>query len=108
MDDVRRIDPKEFQNLGYLQEVNRRFLHPLGLALEMITDDETGTVRFGGVWDYREDPEGMYFGDLPTYDRGLSAAEKAARIDAEIEAHRPAREKLFGGVIEPVEWIPER
>ena len=25
---------KEFRERGYLQELNRRFLHPLGLALE--------------------------------------------------------------------------
>ncbi len=27
-----RIDIAEFQELGYLQELNRQYLHPLGLA----------------------------------------------------------------------------
>ena len=31
-----KIDVKEFREKGYLQELNRRFLHPLGLALEII------------------------------------------------------------------------
>lgn len=43
-DDIKRIDAAEFQAEGYLQEVNRRFLHPLGLALEAVDylmgDDE--------------------------------------------------------------------
>src|ERR1035441_2858295 len=30
--DIKRIDPREFQNLGFLQEANRLFFHPLGLA----------------------------------------------------------------------------
>jgi hypothetical protein len=32
---------KEFREFGYLQELNRKYLHPLGLALE-VTIDEKG------------------------------------------------------------------
>ena len=53
---------KEFRKLGYLQEVNRKFFHPLGLALEVIIDDETKKESLGGIWDYRSDPEGMFSG----------------------------------------------
>lgn len=54
---------------GLLFEINRKILHPLGLALEVRreTDDETGELKevtgFGGLWDYRDDPEGVLFGD---------------------------------------------
>jgi len=34
--DVERIDVAEFRRVGYLAELNRRFLHPLGLALEVV------------------------------------------------------------------------
>lgn len=58
---VERIAPKEFQDFGFLQEVNREYLHPLGMALEVIVNDETGDISFGGIWDYRDDPEGLRF-----------------------------------------------
>jgi len=53
----------EFRDLGFLQELNRLFLHPLGLALE-IKIEENGEESLGGIWDSREDPEGMLFGDF--------------------------------------------
>jgi len=37
------MDIKEFKERGYLQEVNRKFLHPLGLALEVVIDDGSYT-----------------------------------------------------------------
>ena len=52
---------------GLLFEINRRILHPLGLALavELNGEDEkkeqveTSTVI--RIWDNRDDPEGIYF-----------------------------------------------
>ena len=49
MNDVKRIDIKEFRAKGFLQEVNREFFHPLGLALEVIINDETGEESLGGI-----------------------------------------------------------
>lgn len=60
MEDIKRIDIKEFRSLGFLQELNREFLHPLGMALEVIIDED-GSEKLGGIWDYRDDPEGMFF-----------------------------------------------
>ena len=39
------IDIKEFREQGYLQELNRTFLHPLGMAL-YITLDEDGNEKY--------------------------------------------------------------
>lgn len=89
MEKVKRINPKEFQEFGYLQEVNRQFLHPLGLALEVIVNNETGEVSFGGVWDIRDEPEGMRFAD------GEIDPKKAARVhEAWQEKGRVRVEKL--------------
>lgn len=55
---------KEFRELGLLQELNRQFLHPLGLALEVSIDDETGEEKFGRIWDDRKDPEGFLFNEI--------------------------------------------
>ena len=54
------VSPKEFQELGYLQELNRVFLHPLGMALVLVKDNNTGNVYIEGIQDHRE--EGISFG----------------------------------------------
>lgn len=55
----------EFRELGYLQELNRQFLHPLGLALAV--ERKTGAVK---IWDGRDDPEGFVFtGGFSTEER---------------------------------------
>jgi len=99
--EVKRIDIKEFRAKGYLQELNRRFLHPLGLAMEVIIDGEDGSEKLGGVWDYRDDPEGIAYGD------GLCAnpnfKQKANNIQAELDSKRGTREKIFGWFIQPIE-----
>lgn len=62
MYEIKKIDLTEFRNKGFLQEANRLFFHPLGLALEVIMDDKNEKVlSLGGVWDYRDDSEGMLF-----------------------------------------------
>lgn len=46
MSDINYIDPAEFRQAGYLHEVNRLLLHPLGLALSVETATERGfTMR---------------------------------------------------------------
>lgn len=50
MTDIKRIEIKEFREHGYLHEVNRLVLHPLGLAMEISVFKEP-TVRL----DLRED-----------------------------------------------------
>lgn len=151
-EDVRRSDVTdpvylpavEFASGGYLQEVNRRLLHPLGLALEvviaqqptrvlMLTDEsvdalrllidrvrasddalveamdelgarldesellETGAGRFSGVWDCREDPAGIVFGD------GVIDPEKARRVTDELNLRSLARIAETGYLIQDVE-----
>jgi hypothetical protein len=56
------MDIAEFRRLGFLQEINRLFLHPLGLALE-VRISENGEEELRGIWDYRDDPEGMIYAD---------------------------------------------
>lgn len=98
-DDIVRIDIAELRRLGYLQELNRRFLHPLGLALEVIVDKETKEERLGGVWDYRDDPEGMRYGEGPH----APELDKAKAIEEELEQRAPARRAALGYVVQPVE-----
>lgn len=94
---VRHIDIAEFRNEGYLQELNRRFLHPLGLALEVVIEDD-GTERLGGIWDYRDDPEGIYFAPEST-----DLSKHAEHIDELWATRSPAREAELGFFVQPVD-----
>ena len=60
MDKIKRISIQEFRERGYLQELNRQFLHPLGMALEIIVDGD-GNEIIGGIWDYRDEDVGIYY-----------------------------------------------
>ena len=63
IEEIKRMDLNEFKSKGFLQEVNRLFFHPLGLALEVFVDEDGNVTSLGGVWDFRDDPEGMFFGN---------------------------------------------
>lgn len=149
--DIKRLPIREFRARGYLHEVNRLVLHPLGLALEVARAKEPG-VRvlfkeadfeeskaalrsalvalpdgdparaslqkllgsfdhhaerleagqewFGGVWDDRDDPEGIRYAD------DTLSAEKAERVCTELLERRDERKKHTGGWI--VQPLPDR
>lgn len=101
---IQRMDIRDFREAGYLQEANRRFFHPLGLALETVRDAD-GNEVLGGVWDYRDDPVGMAFG--PDLVLALPMAERARRVEAEVEAKAAARTALFGSVVQPIDPDPD-
>ena len=96
MSDIKFIDIKEFREKGFLQEVNRLFLHRLGLALS-IQINKDGTESLGGIWDYREDPEGIHYGE------GMLSPEKAANIRTIRDEKARNREEILGFDIQPIE-----
>lgn len=93
------MDIKEFLDAGFLQEANRQFFHPLGLALEVVVEKD-GSHSLGGVWDYRSDPEGMVFGEA-TLDTA-EARRKATTVKREHMVHYDARVELLGSVIQHI------
>lgn len=144
---IKHMPVAEFRRDGYLQELNRLLLHPLGLALEVTvmdgaTDDTRlmeriapiiagllddakadpdpdnaareiaraivtdfwprGSEHISGVWDYRDDPEGMVYG------AGEIDVNKADRIGV-LLAHKLAeRQGLLGfGVQGPLDVAPD-
>ncbi len=99
-DDIQYIDIAEFRDCGYLQELNRKFLHPLGMAMSVKQNDD-GTWVLGGVWDYRDDPEGIYF------DPGEDLEDKALAVAEERKARVPARSKALGYWIQPYKEFDE-
>jgi len=100
--EIKYISVKEFREEGFLQEVNRNFLHPLGLALEVIIDDN-GNEVFGGIWDYRDDPEGLIY-DLKNSDpeRIKRFKENFEKVYLEFLKHKKVREELLGDVVETI------
>jgi len=135
MTEVKRIDIAEFRALGFLQEANRLFFHPLGLGLEAVAEKcpvclgggeemikgedrrakgvpcerchgSGQAERLGGVWDYRQDAEGIYydFAEATWSPYVVDAGAKADYVAAEMLRHAPAREALFGDgvVVEPL------
>lgn len=91
---MKYMEIKEFVDQGYLQELNRKFLHPLGLALQAsITDDEQYSLN--AIWDAREDPEGIYFENVDQ--------SKAEFVQNVIDQRGPARKAALGYIIQPVD-----
>lgn len=95
-DPVRYMDLEEFLDLGFLQEANRQFFHPLGLALEVSCSDPEGRYDTLRVWDYRDDPEGVVF------EGGMLDPEKQRRVAVEYVRHVKARVQMFGSSIQPM------
>lgn len=100
--DPKYIDIAEFRREGYLQEINRRFLHPLGLALEVVHDDD-GSWRLGGVWDCRDDPEGIRYGVGDEAGEGFTLSAHADHIEELWRARVPARTAALGYMVQPRE-----
>lgn len=92
---IKHMTIKEFRKLGFVQEINRRLLHPCGLALEIVIEED-GTESLGEVWDYREDPEGMYYGE------GELSRIKAQAVTDLFYSKIGHRREEFGHIIQPV------
>jgi len=86
------LDLQELRNAGYLQEVNRIFFHPLGLALA-VQPDATRDRLF--VLDRRSDLEGFVFSD----EAGLR--EKADLVEAQRHLRRIPRMEKLGYFVQP-------
>jgi len=101
-EDIKRIDIAEFRKEGYLQELNRRFLHPLGLALEVVIDEETKKEKLGGIWDSRDDEEGIHY-DIANSDQDRKNRFKKNFEDIErsLDLRKESRMKALGYFIEP-------
>lgn len=98
---IRRMSVNEFVEGGFLMEVNRRFLHPMGLALEYEVEETEGeAARLSGIWDYRDDPEGNWYELGPEAEADV--VRKHANVEATVEAHWAPRSAALGFWIQPL------
>ncbi len=93
---------KQFVEQGYLQELNSQFLHPLGLALEVTKDESTGEMRFGRVWDGRDDPDGFIFAESASISVDNRRRANATKIKDELTKSSALRLQKLGFVIQPL------
>jgi hypothetical protein len=97
---------KEFAEDGWLQEVNRQFFHPRGLALMISVNSETNDYRLDGIIDSRKDPEGMEFGWPNLVTSGeKTPAQKEQIVNAELMRHFQARLDL--GFPHGIQEVPQ-
>lgn len=97
-DSVRYMTAEEFRDGGYLLEANRRFFHPLGLALEVDLDSDGKHII--AVWDCRDDPEGVNFAD-GLLDR-QEMRDKVAKVRLEEIQRAPDRVAALGYNVQPM------
>lgn len=91
--------PIDFVSSGFLQEANRQFFHPLGLAMGVVEEDD-GSISKLFILDYRDDPEGMAFDDaLLASDE---AKKKADYVKFELARKSVVRLRNLGYVVQPI------
>lgn len=96
---TKTMTPEEFWAIGYLQESNRRFFHPLGLALTAQIDGDSGEIKLGQILDGRHDPEGIRFSP------GMASIAKVKNVDQEWNKRTEIRMKSLGYMIQPIEQL---
>ena len=105
VNDIKKMTVKEFRKLGYLQELNRKFLHPLGLALEVSIGDDN-VESLSGIWDFRDDDEGIQYGLINSDNNRIKKFnDKANYIESEMKRILPTRINALGFEIEPIPAI---
>jgi len=98
-EEIVTISVAKFRRLGYLQELNRTYLHPMGLALS-VEVGRSGEETFGVIWDYRDDPEGIVFDDEQLDDE---FEDRANLLAAVFLARSRRRKELLGYIIQPIQ-----
>ena len=99
MEKIKYMDLNEFRDQGYLQEVNRKFFHPLGLALDICINDEGKVEKFGGIWDARDDPEGFRF------DEKMLSVDKKETVEQQRKKLSKSRSEKLGYEIQPINQL---
>lgn len=97
-----KMSLQEFIDLGLLQEVNRRFFHPVGLAMAVEYPEDPSTTSFTvEILDDRKDPEGFIF-NVPGGDDKNPVLPRPEAIDIYDQMVKAgSRQVQFGWVIQP-------
>src|SRR5690242_2148321 len=96
---MKRLSMEELVTSGILQETNRRWFHPLGLALAVEVHDATPDRQVSKlvILDGRDDPGGFIFADVDGVD-----LDKYNRFQSVKEDRYRTREQTLGFIIQPL------
>lgn len=100
------LTEKEFIENGWLQEANRIFFHPRGLALSVVVlEDENQNPKISdktnltiNILDARDDLEGYVFEKEKVNSNDF--LNKLEKVAFEYKKHKKARKKLIGSWIQ--------
>jgi len=98
---INKMGINEFVQEGILQEVNRRLLHPMGLALE-VTVESDGSMSLSGIWDYRDNPEGIIY-NWTSDDDSERREAKAKNVERMLMEKEVFRQEQFGWTLQPLD-----
>jgi len=95
--ELKPMSLRDFVDLGFLQEANRQFFHPLGIALYAMWSEDKPREHGNpptmlGIFDLRDDPDGVVFGHFSEED-----IERGKFVEAHKQARIRARQALFDG-----------
>ena len=96
-EEIKTTDMTFIKDSGLLFEINRRVLHPFGLAISVREDVLTDEWVVANVWDYRDDEEGMIF-EEETFQHGLDKLNKFMENIGNEKLRK--RKELLGYVIQ--------
>jgi hypothetical protein len=89
-----KLSVTAFRDLGYVQELNRQFLHPLGLSMETTVDPVTGDDLLE-IADWREHPEQAVLEHIDRF--------KTMLIRDEIRQRYAPRTRALGHWVQPAD-----
>ena len=104
MSEVKYMDFHEFWKLGLLQEINRQFMHPRGLAFQMDFEDDKA-INISGIWDERDDPEGIIYSKEMISDNIEHFEKMKAQVQKLYDDKAEYRQENLGFIIQPIEKI---
>jgi len=109
LDETMKMSLEDFKNEGFLQEINRLYLHPTGLSLEIQEDQRTGNKQLV-IMDAREHTSiGLFFGFEDLEGEDLEKAQNNYNnVCMQLAKSILNRQKALGGgpYYLPVEQIP--
>ena len=98
----KKLEINELVSKGYLQELNRKFLNPLGISLELNESDKISDCFI----DHRDNEYGTFL-NLNEDDKNNSK-ERKEFIDNEFYNRKYHRKNKIGSIIETIENSPDK
>lgn len=100
------LSVEEIRESGLLQEMNRQYLHPRGLALSVIavkTKKKLKIVRFHGIQIFNDEVGGEYGISRRDKDSIEKMGRKRDNIQKLFDKYKNTRIEKFGSEIEPID-----